>query len=59
MSLSTNVSIYGAVMAQNEILVNVEDNVAFKDRESEKVLSNYDRHCNSNSTFSFRLNMVS
>ena len=35
--LSTNVSIYGAVMAQKRMLVNVEDDVAYIEDESAMV----------------------
>lgn len=35
--MSAKANIYGAVIAQNGMLVDVEDNVAFNDGESEKV----------------------
>lgn len=35
--LSTEVKLYSGVMAHNGMLVNVDDNVSFKSKESEKV----------------------
>lgn len=41
--LSTTVQVYGAVMARNEILVNVGDYVAFKSEDSPTVILHYEK----------------
>lgn len=43
LSLSSMARIYGAVVAQNGILINTGDNVAFSDEDSDKVLMNNGR----------------